>query len=673
MRVTPSRRISFLSLTAAMALSALSSCTPGTEPPDETDPNNPVATTAFGVRQLRLLTRAEYDATVRDLLFAEPMANNPQECAVLGDCNAATESCVGGACVADPCNLVTFTLPASANQYTSVVVSGSFNGWASTATAGAWPMTWEPSVGAWVAKHEVTNGDYSYKFVIDGATWLADPSNPSTEPDGFGGFNSLLHLACTGSEPPPPTTDTSASFSADFPVETRPEKYPFDNSAEAGLVTSVHAEQYHRAARRIAELALADVPGLIGCDPTSTSDPCIATFVEQFGRRAYRRSLDDAEVQRALALITSQPTVRDGLEVWLRVVLESPWFLYRSEIGKELTPGTYQLEPWEVATLLSYAYIGTTPDDALLDAAEGGDLETPADYEREARRLLADPRARDQIGRFTMMWLGVERIIGIDKGVRDDFDQDLAQEMATETQRFVEGVFFDSHRFEDLFVGDHTLAEPRLATWYGADAGGLLPESRRAGILASGSILASYSHSNQSSPVRRGVFVRTRLMCMELGTPPPNGGSVPDVDPNATTRERFEQHMADPFCASCHRNIDPIGFGFEHFDEVGAWRDTDNGSAIDATGQLTYSEGWKNGESPLPFSTLPELGGLLASSGQVRRCFVQQLQRFTTGRLETADDDPTVAALMDRFDESEHDPLELLVSLTQVNAFAVRK
>jgi hypothetical protein len=573
MRVTLRGRLRLRATRALLLLATATcgACASGDDPLSEDDPDATVAVEAPGPRQIRLLTRSEYDATVHDLLSLEPLSAEVSECEDLGDCAAEEASCVGGVCVVDPCNLSTFIFPAAAGQHGSVVVAGSFNGWGATAAAGGWPLAYEPSLEAWVAKHEVADGTHSYKFVVDGATWLADPQNPMTEPDGFGGVNSVLEVSCADAPPDAPAPSSPESFVEDFPVESRPEKFPFDNAAEAGLVTAVHAEQYFRAARRIADLASLDLEGLLGCAPVSSEEPCVTTFVERFARRAFRRPLLADEAERLTAMARSQTTAADGVRLALRVILQSPNFLYRSEVGAPIggDGGAARLEPWEVASLLSYSYWGSMPDETLLDAIESGELEGPEDYAREARRLLSDGRARARMGVFASQWLGVEGVVGVDKGNRPDFDRELSEMMADETRDFVSSVIFDGGAFEDLFVADRTAAAPRLRAFYGADDAGLLPEGRRAGLLAHGSVLATYAHSDQTSPVRRGLFVRTRLMCMELGAPPANAGAVPEVDPESTTRQRFEQHSSDGTCASCHQHIDPIGFGFEHFDPAG--------------------------------------------------------------------------------------------------------
>lgn len=155
-------------------------------------------------------------------------------------------------------------------------------------------------------------------------------------------------------------------------------------------------------------------------------------------------------------------------------------------------------------------------------------------------------------------------------------------------------------------------------------------ESIDAGVLGLPAVLASTAHSDQTSPVQRGLFVREQLLCQHLGTPPANAGGVPDVDPDSSTRERFEQHSNDPACAACHTYIDPIGFGFEHFNEIGVWRDMDGEHPINAQG---YIDGVDNmgDSSGGAFSSLPELAAYIAQSDRFYDCVSDNLLRFSTG------------------------------------------
>jgi hypothetical protein len=643
------------------------------------DPDDLLTEQSYGPRQLRLLTRREYEATVRDLFgFGASASPEPgPTCEVDADCSISTESCVGSSCAVDACEVVTFLLPAAQGTYGSVVIAGSFNGWGSNEAAGGWPMTYEPSLGAWVAKRAVADGTWSYKFVADGSTWMADPGNPASEPDGFGGQNSLVTRDCVNAPPPPSGGDAPGEepvYSKDFPVETRPQHHPFDNAAASGLVTSIHVEQTMRAAERIAARVTTDLPALLECDAAGASDPCVRAFVERFGRRAFRRPLSAVEVDKYVGLVASQGELASGVGVALEVMLSSPYFLYRSEVGEAQPDGTAKLDAYEIATALSYTFWGTTPDDTLLDVAETGGLDTPEGIEAEARRLLADPRARAVVGEFAMQWLGVERVVSVDKNAAlfPEFDDELRTAAAEETRRFVESIVFDGGRFDDLFLADTTSAGGRLAELYGASAEGFLPEDRHAGLLAHASVLASYAHSDQTSPVRRGLFVRERLLCNEFAVPPANAGAVPEIDPSSTTRERFEQHAADPTCNACHRFIDPVGFGFERFDPIGRLRSEDGGQPVDPSGMVEDLEG-SSPSVDRAFASLPELGAILVESDKARSCFATQVHRFASGYHEEEVDRGTLAYLADELDRADGDVRELLVAVTKTKGFVWRK
>jgi mono/diheme cytochrome c family protein len=634
-------------------------------------------------RRLRLLNRREYDATVKDLFF--PASSPPAmgaSCQSDADCDLASESCTGGTCVADPCNLRTFVLPANGQTHSSVAVAGSFNGWSPTAGA-QWQMTYVPQKDVWALKHTLQNGSYQYKLVVDGNTWLTDPSNPNTQDDGYGGKNSLLTVSCSnGSSAGGSGAPANFDPAKDFPVETRPPGYPFDNSADAGLVTSVHVDQYMKAAAALADMALQNLPSVVPCDPSADAKACATQFAKDFGARAFRRPLADDEVAKYAGLVTAQGDFETGVSVAIQVMLSSPYFLYRFEVGAAQPDGTYQLTPYEIASALSYTFWGTMPDQALFDAAAQGDLGTAAGIEKQARRLLADARSRNVVEVFAMEWLGVEPILVAQKSAElyPTFDDQTRAALAEETRRFVSHVVFDGTRkYDELLTADYTFANGAVAGLYGlSGASGdsfaqvSLPPERRAGLLAQGSVLGSYAYADQSSPVRRGLFVRRNLLCEDFPKPPPNGGKVPPVDPNATTRDRFAQHSKDPACASCHQYIDGVGFGFEHFDAVGRWRDTDNGKPIDASGDMNDVEQLGSG-THAPFSGLPELASVLAGSHQSKACFARQIYRFTKGAVEAPEDRCAIDGVVARFAESGFDMQELMIAVATAPTFTVRR
>lgn len=621
-------------------------------------------------RQLRLLSRREFSASINDIFGwrAAPAG----DCTETPDCALDTASCVGGTCVDDPCGTVTFQYrPAGGAAPGTVHVAGSFNGWAPTAADGGLPLAWSATAGVWWAKAALPDGRHTYKLVLDERTWVADPANASAEDDGFGGQNSVITLDCSD----PAATEGPVDWGADLPVEVRPPHYPFDQSAEAGLVTAVYAERALAATGRAAARFQADWAAAPPCDAAAAE--CQRGTLGTIGRRAWRRPLTDAELDAVLATAATEADPVDGLGLAVQSLLFSPHFLYRSELGTPQADGTHRLTDHELAAALSFTLWGTTPDDTLLDAADAGALATPEGVRAEAARLLADPRARAALGVFVAQWLGVERVATADKSpaLFPEVDTTFRADLLAETQGFANAVFFDhSGSLDELLTADWTVASPRLAAWYGAtpraDGTAGLAGTGRAGILGHGSVLFATSHSDQTSPVRRGLFVRERLLCQSFGVPPANAGGVPEVDPSATTRERFAQHAADPSCASCHTYIDPLGFGFEHFDAAGAWRATEAGVPIDGSAELRAVEQLSD-DDRTPWNGLPQLGGLLADSRAVGACFTREAARWVYGR--DASDPCALARAHAAFDAAGRPVLPLFLDLLSSPDFRARQ
>lgn len=634
-------------------------------------------TPAYGPQKLRLLTRREYNATINDLFGLSGPSG--ASCSSDADCDVEQASCTGGTCVADPCNLHTFVMPAGGKQYGTVHVAGEFNGWPGTVAAGGYAMTYLPQKDLYYTKRTLQNGTYQYKFVLDEASWVPDPANPVKVPDGFGGQNSVLTKGCDAGGG---SGSATYDWAKDFPVESRPKGFGFDDNADAGLVTSVHVEQYMKAAEVIAQKGTADLAKIVPCDPAPDPAGCAKTFVETFGKRAFRRPLSPAEVTKYTGFVTAQPTFGDGVRVALQVMLSSPYFLYRFEIGAPRGDGTFALDGWETASLLSYSLWGTMPDDALFAAAESGKLASAEGIASEASRLLSDARARGTMGLFALQWLGVERVLTADKSTSmyPSFGEAQRQAMAEETRRFVTHVVFDgTGKYDELFLGGYTFANDALAPIYGLP-GGLgqtpvkvdQPAERKAGLLGHGSVLASYAHSDQTSPIRRGLFIRQYVLCQEFGQPPANAGGVPDVDPNATTRERFHQHSSEPVCHNCHQYIDDLGFGFENFDAIGQYRTLENGKPIDSAGDMNDVEGLGT-NTHAPYASLPELASILASSRSAKTCFATQYYRYATGRLETVSDVCGVRTIDDVFEASGFDMKQLVVGVMASDGMRIRK
>jgi hypothetical protein len=445
----------------------------------------------------------------------------------------------------------------------------------------------------------------------------------------------------------------------------------FDNDAAGGVVTDRHLDAYMTLAKDLVDQALTtNHAALVPC----TTAGCDRQLVVSFGRKAFRRPLTDEETTRYMALFSAdltQGTFDEGARLVLRSMLVSPNFLYRSEIGEKDANGTFTLTPFEVATALSYTFWGTAPDAALAQAADQSKLSTASDLEAQAKRLLADPKSRPQLAHFFGQWLGTSEVVNTnkDKGTFPTFSTDIAKAMAAEEAAFVEHVVFDATgTFGELYTAPYVFVDQPLAQFYGLTGAGATlglvnvgPDSHRGGLLTLGSVLASHAHAMDSSPIKRGVFVRRRLLCQSLPDPPPNIDTTPPpLDPTKTTRDRFASHTSNAACKQCHQYIDGIGFGFEAYDGVGAYRTMENGAAIDISGSVLGLE--TGSMTSTPFQGPAELAQLLAKSPTAEACAATQYFRYTRGFQETNAEACAVVHLQQAFSAKGLDFKELMVS-----------
>jgi hypothetical protein len=447
-------------------------------------------------------------------------------------------------------------------------------------------------------------------------------------------------------------------------------------------VTERVVDQYMTAAEDLAaEAVTADLAGLLPCDPATTGEQaCARDFIETFGRRAFRRPLAADEValyEGVYALGAEQGGFASGIELVLEGMLQSPQFLYMLEFGGTEQAGggeLLELDGYEIATRLSYFLWNSTPDSALLDAAEN--LADPEVLEAEARRLLEDPKARDAIATFHTEWVGLHNVGEVFKDAEmfPSFDDATRSAMAVEAARFAEHVFFEGDgRLETLLTAPYTLIDEPLFAIYGIEAPAghdpsepvQLDATQRGGLLTQPGFLAVHAHHNQTSPVHRGVAIRRNFLCQNLPAPPPDVDNTPPaVDPNSTTRERFDQHKSDPTCAGCHVLIDDLGLAFEHYDPVGAWRTMDGIGEVDASGNLVGAD-----EADGEFYGALELSRILAGSDVARECVAQQWFRFAFGRSTDDEDACAMNQMYTAFAESDFDIRELLVATIMSPSF----
>ena len=473
--------------------------------------------------------------------------------------------------------------------------------------------------------------------------------------------------------------DASQPASA-FPPENEVDGYRTNanaNHANPLLVESYLTVAESVSARAVAERLAALAPCAEGADPLA----CGAAFTSSFAERAFRRPLLPGELTPLTNLFVAgnQQGYAKGIELVVQAVLQSPQFLYRVDALKSATPesGAIALGSFELASRLAFSLWGSVPDPDLLAAARDGRLSTPADVEREARRLLADARAHDIVRDFSEQWLDLKRLDGaVREGTALNVNV-LNSSLEQSLQRFLNASYFDEKgSFEKLFTDPTLWVDGTLASIYGGSAaedGGFLAqalEEPRSGLLTQPALLTLLSHADQTAPVIRGVFVRERILCLPVPPPPPNVNAVPpDPDPNATTRERFRQHTEQEACSGCHRLIDGVGFGFERYDQLGRYRATENELDVDESGELLATN-----EEALDgaFVGAAELSARIAKSPRARDCLAANWYTYTFGRQEQPEDSCSLTQLKQRFADSGGDLKELLVGLTQTDSFLYR-
>ena len=456
----------------------------------------------------------------------------------------------------------------------------------------------------------------------------------------------------------------------------------FSNNADALVVSEVLAQSYGSAAESMATSAVTRLGSLYSCNVATTGeDGCAQLFITTFGKRAFRRPLTSAEATRFFALYTTGRTggqFSDGISLVIEMMLQSPYFIYRPESGVATQAGgtAAPVTPYEMATRLSYFIWGSMPDDALFAAADAGALATPAQVTAQVQRMMQDGRAHQVVATFHREWLELANALDAAKAptMFPNWSPQLASDLYGESSTFVEQVFWGDGDLATLLAAPYTYANQAVAQYYGvtAPAGAtytktMLDPTERAGLLTQGTFLASHANPDQTSPVRRGKFVREQLLCQTM-PPPPNGIVItpPPYDATTTTRNRFIAHETVALCKSCHTQMDPIGFAFEHYDSVGQWRTMDGPSAVDASGTLTGTD--VDG----PVEGAIALMQKLSTSTQVANCVATQWFRFANGRTETDADKCTLVSIEQQFTSSHKDMRALPIAIATSDAFRYR-
>jgi hypothetical protein len=456
----------------------------------------------------------------------------------------------------------------------------------------------------------------------------------------------------------------------------------FSNTAEALTVPPLLAESYESAAEQLAGTAVKNLATLLPCDPTTGQDACAQTFIQTFGKRAYRRPLTSDEQAGLFALYQSNVSGADftnGVQSIVEAVLQSAPFLYRVEFGQlDKAQGTIvPLTSYEMASRLSYLLWDSMPDATLFTAADADQLMTADQISAQARRMLADPKSHPAVEQFYNEWLTLDQLAGLakDPNTYPEYTPTLQTAMQQETLAFVDWVMWQSDaRLPTLLTSSVSFVNQELAQVYGVQGitGTALQQTtldptQRAGLLTELSLMALLGKPDRSSPVLRGKFVREHLLCQPIAPPPQNIViTPPPVTPGVSTREAFAMHDKVEPCKSCHILMDPIGFGFENYDGVGKWRTVDQGQPVDSSGSLTGSDVDGN------FMGAVDLAHKLGQSQEVADCMATEWFRYALGRGDTPDDACSMQALKAAFTAKNFDIRELLVALTQTDAFRYR-
>lgn len=432
-----------------------------------------------------------------------------------------------------------------------------------------------------------------------------------------------------------------------------------DNNGDVLKVTSDFQSRLLDVAETVAHRAVTEHKSeLLPC--TTADAACGQKFIEAFGRRAFRRPLTAAE-SATFGDLFAAGLMNDGFDAaveWtVTAFIMSPQFLYRLEAfsgdGKVEAVDAYAL-----ASRVSYFVWGTMPDEPLLASAESGKLLESNELEAQVDRMLKDARAQSMPGHFYSLWLDLDAVVSVEKSaaVYPDFKPSVRASWRQSMEMYVGDVFSKSHTLESLLTSSVLYVDQEMGGMYGngpVPAGAFvrleMPTDRRAGLVTQPGFLARLSSPDQSSPVRRGVFVLDKVMCESIAPPPPTVLAVPPpIDPTHTTRERFAIHAETAGCSGCHIRMDGIGFGFEHYDGIGAYRTTDNGKPVDATGEVVQAN-----ETALdgPFDGAPALMSRLGKARQVHDCATTQWYRYALGRVETEADACSITSVQTEFFE----------------------
>lgn len=427
----------------------------------------------------------------------------------------------------------------------------------------------------------------------------------------------------------------------------------FDNEADALFVTEQLRAQLFDASEKLADKVTGDATALGRLVPANAPTDAAGkakAFITSFGQRAFRRPLADAEVSTHVGLFNQAPTLYPGVDAFkagaslvIQAMLQSPFFLYRTELGTAPAGATQApLNDWEVGAKLALSITNTMPDDMLFAAASAGQLHDSAAVAAQAKRLLDGATGTVGLSNFNLQ---VYRLGTYDGITRDamafpDFTPNAPAAMKQEVLQFLNWMFAQGRGIRDFYTTPVGFVNSLLAPLYEVSGSFSsdplmltkvdLNPARRSGLLTQAGFLSSYiSVGNEPDIIHRGVFIATRLLCKTLPPPDPAAaGTIIPIDPNMTNRQRVEKTTGKGTCGeACHNNLfNPLGFAFENYDAIGKYRTTDVGQLVDA------ADGYMFDGQRKTFTNGVELSQFMADAKETHACYVQNMMSYLHGR-----------------------------------------
>ncbi|MBC7794358.1 MAG: DUF1592 domain-containing protein [Clostridia bacterium] len=442
-------------------------------------------------------------------------------------------------------------------------------------------------------------------------------------------------------------------------------------------LTASEVESFESEAEAIARQVMSTTSlrtRFLGCVPSSASDDCVRKALAKVGRRLFRAPVADSTVGALLSLSAASATdlggIDQGIAAALSALLQSPRFLYRVENGETDPddPSRKRFTAYEMATRLAFFIWNSGPDEALLAAAQNGELDTTSGIATAASRLLADGRSKTGLAPYFRELLVVDDVSLVTKDP-DKFPEmttSLAESMERELNAYIESFALEDESFLDMFVTPVAFADDELAAHYDLPSAGnrvnFPATSGRAGFLTTAGYLAIHAKRLHTSPTLRGLFVRNRLLCDSIPPPPADAGtfeddpSVPDADAD-DMRALLSMHQQNPSCASCHKLMDPLGFGLEAFTATGA-RHAD-AAQRDLSGEL----------DGVTFTDAPGMSRAVRSSPKLADCMVRRFYRHAVSHHEILGEERSIRAMSAAFADSQYRIASLVVAIVQSDAF----